>query len=100
MQLKTGRGKSLTDYEKGQISALHGQLVSTRKISEGVNRPRGALESFLKRHKRGGHKISLDRRHKISATQIGAVFREANKGNETATSLKSISNLPFGVLRV
>ena len=45
----------LSDYEKGQINALHKVGLNPTQISRQINRPRQTIMNYLNREERGTH---------------------------------------------
>jgi len=97
---KMARGKTLTEREKGAITALHGQGLSQMTIEEQVNRSTAVIQNFLYdpdaygKEKRGG------RRCKLSKAERRNLLREVSKGQMSARELQKALNLPINIRRV
>ena len=94
------RGPLLTDMEKGQILALHHQLMSLRDISKELGRPVGAIQRFLKNPGRVSRARADVPGQKLSVRQEKAMIRKASTGDYSARDLKKDLNLPVGIRRI
>ncbi|CDF35348.1 unnamed protein product [Chondrus crispus] len=94
------RGPPLTDLEKGQILALHHQLMSLRDISKELGRSVGAVQRFLKNPSLTARSQAHVTGQKLTVREEKAIIRKATTGNYSARDIKQDLNLPVGVRRI
>ncbi|CDF39636.1 unnamed protein product [Chondrus crispus] len=94
------RGPPLTDNEKGQILALHHQLLSLRDIAQTLERSVGAVQRFLKNPNRHSRRRAHVTGQKITVGQEKALIRKACSGEYSARDLKNKMDFPIAVRRV
>ena len=100
LALKMPRGPPLTDLEKGQILAMHHQLMSLRDISKELGRSVGAVQRFLKNPSRTARSRAHVTGQKLTVRQEKAMIRKATTGNYSARDIKQDLSLPVGVRRI
>ncbi|CDF35485.1 unnamed protein product [Chondrus crispus] len=94
------RGPPLSDIEKGQILALHHQLMSLRDISKELGRSVGAIQRFLKNPSRTSRAYALVTGQKLTVREEKAMIRKASTGNFSAQDQKKDLGLPVEVRRI
>jgi transposase len=94
------RGTTLSEYEKGQISALSAAGKCQTEIARHLGRSRHVVASFLRDPSAYNTTKRPGRPPMISPTTTRALFRQASQGRSSARELKDELNLPIGVRRV
>lgn len=95
-----GKGKALTDEQKGIALALFKELTSERDIAYHIGKSKTSVHNFLWTHQHGGHKRKAGRHRTISRTQVRGLLRHASSGNYSARQLRDLLNLPVTVRRI
>jgi len=76
-----GRGKALTDYERGQIHALRDEGNSARAIEAAIGRSRSAVDHYLADPLNYNQPYGGGRPAKLTDRDKRRIFREAAPGN-------------------
>lgn len=83
-----GRGKSLSEYEKGQIVAYHNQGLSNRKIAGRVGRSLNVVNLFLNDPVNYGTRKSPGRPSKVSERDKRQIIRKASNSVVSCSTIK------------
>ncbi|KAK2583951.1 hypothetical protein KPH14_001210 [Odynerus spinipes] len=95
-----GRGKPLSDSEKGQIIALKDMGLSNRKIAGKIQRSLNCINNYIKLGNEYGSKKSTGRPKKIYRRDKGKIFQETGINKLNAPQIRTKLRLPVGVRRV
>ena len=79
-----GKGKALTDLERGRIQGSHEADLTGRAIAHAVNRSRDTVMRVVSCHV---GRISTDRPQNLSDRDLRVLVRTAASGNFSATQL-------------
>lgn len=83
-----GRGKALTDIEKGQIIAYDGEGKSDREIGRLLHRSPTLIGNFLKDQENYGTRKSSGRPSKVSERDRRRIYRAASNSVKNCTTIK------------
>jgi transposase len=84
-----GRGKSLTEFEMGQIVAFNDEKKSISYISGKLARSRSVISSYLKNTAKYGTKKHPGRPPKLTRRSMRAVVKAAKRKSVTANQIKA-----------
>ena len=88
-----GRGKPLTDFEKGQIAAKNDQGLSNRQIARDLGRSLDAINRYIKDPLNHGTKKSLGRPSLLTVRDKRQILRKASNAVITCSKIKCDLNL-------
>ncbi|EFO99641.1 hypothetical protein CRE_24833 [Caenorhabditis remanei] len=88
-----GRGKPLTDFEKGQIAAKNDQGLSNRQIARDLGRSLVAINRFIKDPLNHGTKKSPGRPSLLTVRDKRQILRKASNAVITCSKIKCDLNL-------
>ncbi|PIC17508.1 hypothetical protein B9Z55_023726 [Caenorhabditis nigoni] len=88
-----GRGKPLTDFEKGQITAKNAQGLSNRQIAQDLGKSLDVVNRFVKDPSHYGTKNSPGRPSLLTIRDKRQILRKASNAVTTCTKIKSDLNL-------
>jgi len=94
------RGKHLSDFEKGQILALHHSCNSISDIARELERSRDVIRSFLSAPESYGTKKRAGRPKKLTDAGKRRILREVINGNLGSASIVKALQLPVKARRV
>ena len=94
------REKKLTEFEKGQILALHHLKKSNRSNAKHIKRSEYVVRTFLKAPQQYGTKRRPERPKILQQRDLRRLNREASKGKLSARELKNDLELAVSVRRV
>lgn len=83
-----GRGKTLTEYEKGQIFAYHQAGKSNRQIAPLVGRSLNVVNNFLRDTRGYGTTKAPGRPSKVSERDKRRIYREASNSVKNCSTIK------------
>jgi len=83
------KGISLSDFEKGQISAKHDQGLSNRQIARDLGRHHKVIGSYLKNPAGYGTKSHSGRPPLLSDREKRRILREASNKVTTCSKMKA-----------
>lgn len=95
-----GRGKRLTDFEKGQISALKNEGLSNREIARRIKRSANVVDNFIKNKENYGIKKSPGRPRALSVRQERAILRVASNSMLSASAIAKEAGVQTNVRNV
>lgn len=87
------RGTQLSDFERGQILALHSTGKSHREIAGAVKRSKGVVTAFLKNPENYGQKKRSGRPKLLSNRDERAIHRLVSNTPKSCSEVKSELNL-------
>ena len=82
-----GRGNSLIDHEKGMIDAFQKDGQSQREIAKKINRPRCAVNNYIKYKNKTPKKIP-GRSEKLSPRNKQAIIRDVKKSRKSVSQIQ------------
>jgi len=94
------RGKHLSDFEKGQILALHHSCNSISDIARELERSRDVIRSFLSAPESYGTKKRAGRPKKLTDAGKRRILREVINGNLGSASIVKALQIPVKARRV
>ena len=94
------RGEKLTEFEKGQILALHHLKKSNISIAKHIKRSEYVVKTFLKVPQQYGTKRRPERPKILQQRDLTRLNREASKGKLSVQELKNDLELSVSVRRV
>ncbi len=95
-----GKGTTLTEVERAQISAFARAKFSSRRIAKEVGRSHTVIARFHKDKGAYGVAKSPGRPSRLSSTSLRLLFREAGKGKSSCRELVKSLSLPVKHRRV
>jgi len=84
-----GRGKILTDFEKGQITAFKSQNISNNKIAKLIGRSRSVVDHYVKDPDKYNIKIPTGRPSILNSPMKRRLFRELSSNPTSLNQLRS-----------
>jgi transposase len=87
--------KQLTDFERGQIAALHKAGMSHREIAAEIGRSKCAVTYYLANPEDHGKKKRPGRPQEVSPRDQRRILRCATNTGTSAAKIKSTLELPF-----
>jgi transposase len=88
-----GRGKAISEFERGQVKALHHEGVSKQKIAKALKRTVGLVTNCLKRGPDLAPGVSTGRKVKHSDATARLIRSKASNTTASASRLKEDLNL-------
>ena len=95
-----GRGRRLSDKERGMIEALTAEKLSPTEIARRIKRSTKAVRNAQRALRFGAPPRKLGPPRKVSQKLIKAMVRKARLGEYTARDLKQMYKVPVGVRRI
>lgn len=95
-----GRGKSLTEYERGQIDVLYAQKIKQKVIASTINRSESLVCRYLNSPETYGTKKQTGRPPKMDRRLSSRVIRLASTGKFFARELVKVLKLPIKARQV
>ena len=95
-----GRGKPLSETEKGQVMAFKNMGLSNRKIAGRIHRSINVINNFVKLGENFSKKKSTGRPKKLCRRDIGKILQEVRTNKLNASQIQVKLDLPVGVRRV
>ena len=89
-----GRGKELTEFEKGQINGLASSGLSNRKIAAIIKRSRNVVNNYLRDQENYGKKKSSGRPKVLSERNRRSILREVRVSGGSVGQVKAATNVP------
>ena len=83
-----GKGKALSEFEKGRIEELLHQRISKREILKRLNRSKCVILNYSKNKKRYGQKKSSRRKKLLSKRDQRAILKIASNSSVTLSKIK------------
>ena len=87
--------RQLSDFERGQISALHAAGRSHRQIAEQIGRSKCAVTYYLANQENHGKIKRSGRPPKVTARNRRAILRTASSTGLSSRKIKDALNLPY-----
>lgn len=82
------RAVKLSEFEKGQIVALHGQGISNRQIAQELGRSPRVVNNFLNDPANYGTRKSTGRPSKLSERDTRRIWRKASNSVSSGKTIK------------
>ena len=95
-----GRGKGLSDFEKGQILTLRNMNVSGNQIAKTIGRSQSVVHHFLKDPQKYGTAKRTGRPSTISEKTKRRLYRKASHGKHSSRELRNELGLHVTARRV
>lgn len=95
-----GRGKKLTEYERGQIIALKNEGLSNREVAKRIKRSANVVDNFVKNKENYGIKKSPGRPRALSKREERAILRAASNSTHSAAAIAKEAGVQTNVRNV
>lgn len=97
---KMPRGKELSDYEKGQISAFYSSGCGFREIGRKIGRSHKVVSNFLKDQENYGKNKRTGRKHKLSNRDKRRIINHASNSTMSCKALGALTETNVSVTTV